>query len=167
MERSLKERYYSCFFTGHRIIGREETKDKLYDILIEEIQKLINNNGVDTFICGAAMGFDTLAARAVIYLKEKYKHIKLKLYIPCYDHYKKWSMRDKYMWKYISSQCDEAIYITEGPYEADCMQKRNKRMADDAHYCIAYCIQRRSGTGATLVYAESLSCDINNIGERF
>lgn len=165
MQKSLQQRYYSCFFTGHRILGDYETRNRIYEILINEIERLINERGVDTFICGGAIGFDALAAKAVIYVKDKNPDIKLKLYIPCYNHFIKWSYKDKAVWRYIASYADKMIYITDGPYEDGCMKKRNCAMADDAHYCLAYCIKYGSGTGSTLRYAEMKGCEINNIAD--
>lgn len=165
MEKSLQQRYYSCFFTGHRILGNAGVRQKIYETLLQECEKLINERGVDVFICGGAIGFDAMAAKAVIYLKNKYPDIKLKIYIPCYKHFIRWSYKDKAMWRYITSYSDEAIYITESEYEDGCMQKRNRKMADDAHYCIAYCIKQGSGTGSTIKYAETKNCEINNIAD--
>lgn len=165
MEKTLNQRYYSCFFTGHRFVKNGEYREKLYKLVYENIEKLIEYNGVDTFICGGAMGFDTLAARAVINLKNKYPYIRLKVYIPCYDHYKKWKDSDKFMWKFIMTFADSSQYITEGLYEKGCMQKRNMKMADDAHYCIAYYKRESSGTGVTIRYAAEKGCSINNLAE--
>lgn len=158
----LNERYYKCFFTGHRMIGN---RDKIALQLKDEIENLINEYGVDEFICGGAVGFDTLAARVVIRLKEKYDWIKLKIYIPCHNHYEKWSIEDKAMWKYIASLADETRYITNGPYDSECMHRRNRAMVNDAHYCVAYCLKSASGTGVTLRFAESAGCDIRNLAE--
>lgn len=165
MKKKLQQRYYSCFFTGHRVLNDGESRQRIYKILVKECEKLINERGVDVFICGGARGFDTMGAKAVIYLKNKYPDIKLKLYIPCYKHFIRWSYKDKMMWRYITAYADEAIYITDSEYEEGCMQKRNHRMADDAHYCIAYCIKYGSGTGSTIKYAETKSCEINNIAD--
>lgn len=164
MDSGLSKRYYSCFFTGHRIISNE-AKERLFDIIIEKCEYLYLHLGVDTFICGGARGFDELCARAVIKLREKHKTIRLIIYIPCYNHYSKWNTNDKARWRYIHSLCDDFIYVTNGEYEAGCMQKRNLKMADDAHYCIAFLIKNNSGTGSAIKYAKSKGCDIENLAE--
>lgn len=165
MEKSLRNRYYSCFFTGHRIIGSDSLKEKLFDMLLDKIEYYTEHYGVETFICGGAIGFDTLAARAVIKSKEKYPYIKLIVYIPCYDHSAKWSWEDKAMWKYIMCYADSAEYVTKGTYERNCMRKRNMKMAADAHYCIAFCVNSKSGTGMTVRYANDSSCNICNLAD--
>ena len=111
------------------------------------------------------MGFDTMAAEAVIALREKYPFIKLHLYLPCYNQCKKWSYNDQYMYRIIMSKADDYIYVTEGRYTYDCMHKRNRRMADDSYYCICYCATDRSCTGVTVRYVEQKGIYIDNICE--
>ena len=45
---------------------------------------MITEYGVNTFIDGGALGFDTIAAETVIEMREKYQNIKLVMYLPCY-----------------------------------------------------------------------------------
>ena len=157
------ERECTCFFTGHRIIA----KNKIADVtarIEREAQTLINDKGVTDFITGGARGFDTIAARAIIRLKEKYDYIKLHLYLPCYDQMGNWSSSERYEGRMIMAYADSKMYVTEGKYVTGCMQLRNKRMVNDAHYCIAYMNRRRSGTAQTVSYAEDNDCEIINIG---
>ena len=157
------EKEFACFFTGHRIIAKN--KIAAIEARIErEAETLINDKGVTDFITGGALGFDTVAARAIIRLKEKYDYIKLHLYLPCYNQMENWNSRDQYAARMIMSCADSKIYTTEGNYVTGCMQLRNKRMADDALYCIAYMNKPRSGTAQTVSYAEDKNCVIINIG---
>ncbi len=154
----------TCFFTGHRIIaaGRiDEVKKKL----AENIEKFIIKYDVKNFICGGAIGFDTIAAEAVIKLRKLYPHIKLYLYLPCYDQSKKWNADQKRKYKTIMSRADEVIYVTEGEYTEDCMRERNLRMIRDSVFCIAFCIYQRSGAGMTLRNASETGCIIVNIAD--
>ncbi len=43
---------------------------------------MITEYGVNTFIDGGALGFDTIAAETVIEMREKYQNIKLVMYLP-------------------------------------------------------------------------------------
>ena len=162
---SLSARYYSCFFTGHRIIGNDILRRRLFEELKKRIVFLSREKGVDRFICGGAIGFDAMAAEAVIEAKKILPYIKLIIYVPCHNHYAKWNSAQVDQWKNILKSADDAIYITHGTYNDECMKKRNRAMADSAHYCIAYCIRRTSGTGSTLAYAERLNCEIYNLIE--
>lgn len=67
----------SCFFIGHR-----ETSSELFPILRQTIEIHISEYGVTEFIVGGYGGFDQLAARAVISLKQKYPQITLSLLTP-------------------------------------------------------------------------------------
>ncbi len=158
------EKEYSCFFTGHRKLPKNRI-DTIKELLVQKIKYLIEDKGVETFIAGGALGFDTLAARTVTELKEEYPFIKLYLYLPCNDQSKLWSAEDRYEWRMIMAKADDYRYVTDGPYVEGCMQKRNYKMADDAYYGIAYCVLSRSGTGMTVSYAKQRGVVIENIAD--
>lgn len=158
------EKEYSCFFTGHRKLPKNRI-DTIKKLLIQKIKYLIEDKGVETFIAGGALGFDTLAARTVTELKEEYPFIKLYLYLPCNDQSRLWSAEDKYEWWMIMTKADGYKYVTDGPYVEGCMQKRNYKMADDAYYGIAYCVLARSGTGMTMHYAEEHGGILDNLAD--
>lgn len=67
----------SCFFIGHR-----EASSKLLPILRQTVEKHICEYGVAEFFVGGYGGFDLLAARAVISIKQQYPQITLSLLIP-------------------------------------------------------------------------------------
>ena len=67
----------SCFFIGHR-----EASSELLPILRQIVEKHISEYGVTEFIVGGYGGFDHLAARAVISLKQQYPQTTLSLLIP-------------------------------------------------------------------------------------
>ena len=66
-------------FTGNRILtsssGKEFTvlKLELYNKLYTILEQEYLENGYNTFLCGMALGFDTIAALATIQLRQKYK----------------------------------------------------------------------------------------------
>ena len=140
-----------CFFTGHRIMtGYEQTRAGI--ITAQLCERLILTRGVDTFISGGAMGYDCVAAEAVLRLKRKYP-VKLSLYLPCRDRDVRWSHANKARWRAVEEAADECVYITDGAYTDGCMHKRNRAMADAAEYCIAFWRGGRGGTAVTLDYA--------------
>ncbi len=158
------EKEFTCFFTGHRAIAKAWLHS-VAELTERETEALINDKGVTDFITGGALGFDTLAARTVIRLKDKYDFIKLHLYLPCYNQMKNWSARDRYEGRMIMSYADSILYVTEDNYITGCMQLRNRRMADDARWCVAYMTRPRSGTAYTVSYAESKGDIVINIAE--
>ena len=67
----------SCFFIGHR-----EASGELLPVLRQTVEKHICEYGVTEFTVGGYGGFDHLAARALISLKQQYPQIILSLLIP-------------------------------------------------------------------------------------
>ena len=59
----------TCFFTGHRKIAQSKI-EIVKAQLAENIEKMITEYGVNTFIDGGALGFDTIAAETVIEMRE-------------------------------------------------------------------------------------------------
>lgn len=154
----------TCFFTGHRRIASERiefVKEKLE----EYIEILITQHDVNRFIAGGAIGFDTMSAEIVIKMREKYPHIKLVLYLPCYKQSAKWSSKNKYNYRLILSRADEYKYVTESEYVDGCMKIRNLEMIKDSSFCIAFCIMYGTGTGFTLRNAEAVGVEIKNIAD--
>ena len=142
----------SCFFSGHRIISAS-LRPAIEHRIESACETLIHNHGVTDFITGGALGFDTLAALAVLRIRERYEDIRLQLFLPCTDQAKRWNNHDKSVWKQILESADEYKYITDGSYLPGCMQLRNRAMADAAAHGIVYCTKKRGGTFYTLTYA--------------
>ena len=70
----------TCCFSGHRHLPKKDILH-IHNLLVKHILKLIHI-GVNTFICGGALGFDTLAALAVLKIRSIYPHIQLILALP-------------------------------------------------------------------------------------
>ena len=67
-------------FSGHRVF-QDPTAD-----IEKKLDKAVRDcisKGAECFITGGALGFDTLAARTVIRLREEFPQIKLILALPC------------------------------------------------------------------------------------
>ena len=146
-----------CCFTGHRIIGGDFSRD----VLLRGIEYLINE-GVDTFICGGALGFDTVCAKAVLDAKKEHPHIKLWIFAPCNNQDAKWSIRDSLTYKEILESAD-FVDMPPQPYFDDCMKIRNYKMVDSSAYCICYMNNPRSGTGQTYRYATAKGLKVFNL----
>ena len=74
--------------------------------------------------------------------------------IPCETQAAKWNaaMRERYYG--IAAQCDKETLL-QTHYTPDCMDKRNRYMVDHADYIIAVWDGKPSGTGKTVMYAQS------------
>ncbi len=136
----------SCAFTGHRKIEENFDGQSLVDIINELIM-----NGVNTFYCGMATGFDLLAAETLLRMKESYPHVRLIACIPYYGQEEKYSETDKKRYVEIVKKADEQALISDRYYKG-CMLKRDRYMADRADILVAYKRKDTGGTAYTVRY---------------
>lgn len=151
----MKEK--TCCFTGHRIIKEKEI-DELKIRLEQEIINLIEKDVV-FFVCGGALGFDTIAALTILKLKKVYKNIQLIMALPCKNQDKYWNEKDKIIYRNILSLADRIVYISD-IYTRDCMLNRNRYMVNISYYCICYLRKNKSGTAYTISYAKNYNLKI-------
>lgn len=146
----------TCFFTGHRKIP-EFVQHLINDKLLKTIDELYGKGYVN-FICGGAVGFDTMAARAVLERKKELD-IRLVLYLPCKDQDKSFSPEQKAEYQAILESADEVLVMYEH-YVRGCMHARNRKMADDSSVCVAFCTEKTGGTAYTVNYADKKGVEI-------
>jgi len=152
----------TCFFSGHRIMEKKEIA-LAKSLLREEILNRINE-GVTRFIVGGAIGFDAMAAEAVIDIRNDYDEIRLCLYLPCKNHFARWNEAEQERFFEISENADEIKYITEGTYFPGCMRKRNSAMISDSDCGIVYLTKRiNSGSAQTVKFAKEKGIPFVNI----
>lgn len=150
----------ACCFTGHRKINYEEAL-RLADILPFELEQLATI-GYDTFYAGGAIGFDTLAAQAVLKLRESRPNIMLRLLLPCQSQEEKWSLHQKREYYRIIEEADTIEYLAQ-TCSSYAMRKRNKALVDNSDYCLCYLDHERSGTAYTVKYAEQKGLTAKNL----
>ena len=80
-------------FTGHRSVSKDEIP-LLRDSLHNVIEKCWLN-GYRWFICGGAVGFDTLAAEEILSFRNLHPEIGLLLAIPCENQDRCWAEQDR------------------------------------------------------------------------
>ena len=155
----IKER--SVCFSGHRTVRKFE-EEALRDKLSRAVDIYIRR-GFDTFICGGAVGFDTMAARMVIDKKKLRPNLKLVLALPCRDQTSKWTkLEDLVAYKEILGAADEVVY-TSVFYTSGCMHARNRYMVDSSSVCVAYKHSDRGGTAYTVDYATKKGLEVINL----
>lgn len=150
----------ACCFTGHRSIPPEERRE-LARRLEETILRLYRR-GVRYFGAGGALGFDTLAAQAVLRLREKCPDVKLMLVLPCLSQTKGWKPEDVAEYEQIKSQADEVVYTSQ-EYTRGCMHKRNRYLVDHSGICVCYLTKDSGGTAYTVRYARTHGLEIINL----
>ena len=139
----------ACCFTGHRDIPDIDV-DRLTQKLTESIA-LLYQRGYRSFIAGGAIGFDTLAAKAVLDLKDTLD-IKLYLVLPCEDQDARFSDKQKAEYRRIRELTD-GVHVIYPHYVRGCMHKRNRMMVDNSSVCITYVRQATGGSAYTREYA--------------
>ena len=147
----------TCCFTGHRKIPPTE-RDKIVARLEETIIQLYQR-GITNFIAGGALGFDTMAAEAVLRLRESLPEIKLILALPCENQGRRWSAYSTQRYEEIKQMANEVIYVSHN-YTHDCMYKRNRYMVDNSSVCVSYQTKDTGGTAYTVGYAEEQRMEV-------
>ena len=145
------ERNATCSFTGHRKI-ESLTYHSIRRELKTALQSLIDN-GYNIFQSGGALGFDLLAAEAVLTFKKKYPDICLNMVLPCHEQDKYWTDKQKKQYNGILARADKIIYISE-QYHKGCMFQRNRYLVDSATCLLAFLEHETGGTKYTVDYAE-------------
>ena len=156
----MNSRENCCCFTGHRYVANahiEKLNTRLPDI-IKELAK----SGVSDFITGGALGFDTLAAKAVLKERDKNPDIRLILALPCREQAARWRKKDIDLYNEILSMADEVIYVSE-EYTNACMLKRNRFMVEHSTHCVFYMSAPRGGTAYTVKYALENEIEMHNV----
>lgn len=149
-------------FTGHRSL-QLSYKETLLHRLSEFLEGLIVYRGYRYFGNGGAIGFDLLAADAVLALKVKYPQVKLIMVLPCPDQTQKWvdtGAVDHY--QKILKAADKVTYTSE-KYTDACYAIRNQHMVSNSSLVIAYCYREGSGTGQTVRMAREAGLEVVNL----
>ena len=119
-----------CSFFGHRDTEQtEELKQKVR----ETVERLIVEEGLDTFLFGSRSKFDDLCLIVVTELKEKYSHIK-RVYVRSQYPYIGEQYKD-----YLLKFYDVTIMPTrvERAGKASYVE-RNQEMIDASDFCVFY-----------------------------
>ena len=150
----------TCAFTGHRPNSFPWKYDEtardcvlLKKVLAGQIDALVGE-GVTEWLSGMALGTDLWGAEIVLSLKKKNPALRLHCILPCEGQEVKWPKAEQERYRSILRQADEVVYVSRA-YHSDCMLERNRYMVDRASILLAvYNGAYRSGTGATVRYAQ-------------
>ena len=161
----------ACSFFGHRDTPlTEELKQKVEEI----VERLIVEDGVDTFLFGSRSNFDELCHIVVSELKEKYPHIRRIAYLCKHEsgclvgagmslrkQFKEITGRDTYVAEYEEIKKSDRINSAGRASYVE----RNQLMIDDSMFVIIYyrdleISNRHSGTMLAYGYAKKKRRDI-------
>ena len=157
----MNETDHTACFTGHREIPADivpKVKNGLASVIAKAAEE-----GYDRFICGGALGFDTLAAQAVLEYRKTHNNVQLLIAVPCETQRNGWSSKDKEIYRQIISEANEVRVLAE-KYTRGCMQTRNMFMVDRSSLCIAWLTSMDGGgTMNTVKYALRQSVRVINV----
>ena len=140
----------SVCFTGHRVIPSSELP-----ALTERLDRVLEAlylRGFRDFICGGALGFDTLAAQRILLMRTNHADVRLRLAIPCSTQSARWKASDCLVYEQLLYAADETIVLSRHYYEG-CMYARNRYMVDNSAFCVCYLNRQKGGTMYTALYA--------------
>ncbi len=147
---------------------------KLAEILERELENIIDNSEDEEFhfVCGGALGFDTIAALTILKMREKNENITLEIAIPFKDQPNTWFYsEDIDRYNLINKLADKVTFVDEvdkyiddkvaiGRYSAKKLMTRNRYMIDNADLVIALYDGQKGGTHNAVNYAKKLDKDI-------
>jgi len=143
----------SCAFTGHRNLYSDFSIERLRAAIEGVLKK-----GCRTFYCGMAYGFDLYCCRELLTFKDRYD-IKIVACIPYKGQSDGFTKENKKFYNQMLEQCDEEV-ILHDEFIKGCMFERDRYMVDRSDVVIAYLVEKESGTGYTVKYAESKGIDV-------
>lgn len=149
----------SCCFTGHRQL--KDATAVLESRVRAEVLKLISE-GVNTFYCGGAIGFDMLCGKIISDIKKSFPSVSLHLALPCPQQNKYYSPSQNEDYEFLKENADK-IYYAADHYHSGCMHLRNRFMVDMSGYVICYCNKNTGGTFYTIKYAAEKGRNIISI----
>ena len=155
-------RQKTAFFAGHRELPQDT--EPLVKALEEEIVRLIEK-GYRYFGASGATGFDTLAAQAVLKLREIYPHIRLILVIPHRAQAKRWSKKNIAVYEDIKKRADKVVHISD-EFTRDCVYKRNKKFIEGSSVCVCYLAKEGSVTEKTAHSASREGLTVINLAKK-
>lgn len=140
-------------FSGHRTSKIDIGTADLCSNIFYTIRDLYENHGYDTFISGMAIGFDTLAALAVLDLQVIHPDVKLVAAVPFMGQELRYSCDDKETYSEILAQCNEVCLLSDY-YHAGVYHRRNDFMVANCSTLVCYFNGSEGGTKYTVEKAE-------------
>lgn len=157
---TFRENLKTCCFTGHRQLPSGERA--VITNKLECVITALYQRGIRYYGAGGALGFGTLAAQAVLRLRESCPSMKLILALPCLTQTRGWKPEDVVEYKRIKDQADRVVYTSQ-QYTPVCWHKRNRHLVDNSGICVCYLAKNSGGTACTVRYAMEQRLEIINI----
>ncbi len=152
-----------CIFTGHRELP--EDIQSLRAALLRQITALAADGYTD-FLSGGAVGFDLLAAEAVLLLRPALPDIRLVMVLPCEGQDRAYPAASRARYREVLAQADLVRY-TARQYYKGCMLTRDRVLAEAADFCLCYLTRSTGGTAYTVRQCAIKDVPLMNLGELY
>lgn len=155
-----EQRQMTVCFTGHRQLAEQESD--AVSVKLNLLLPKLYQQGFRRFLCGGALGFDTLAAEAVMRLQATHSDVMLVMAIPCATQAMRWNEADTRRYEQILYAADETHVLSPAYYNG-CMMVRNRFMVDRSALCVCYLNKMKGGTMSTVAYAVQEKLSVLNL----
>lgn len=150
-----------CIFTGHRDLPPDP--EPLRMALLDWIARLAGEGYTD-FLSGGAMGFDLLAAEAVIALRPAFPQLRLVMVLPCPRQDRRYPPIDRERYQALLARADLVRYTAQHYYQG-CMLTRDRVLAEAAEFCLCYLTRSTGGTAYTVRQVVARDVPLVNLAE--
>lgn len=161
-----EKRIHAVAFTGHRKLEGQYPPSPKWETVSQVVRELalsfVATNHTTHFASGGALGFDQVAASAIIRLKEQGFPVTLTFALPFPGFETRWPDHSQATLKNLCQRADKVVYVDNDPrYFPWKMNRRNEYMVDRAQTVIAlmYPDVKRGGTLNAVKYAEKKGKD--------
>lgn len=151
--------HLSASFTGHRgVTDVHKTAERLRAAIME-----CYNSGVRFFYVGGAVGFDTIAAEAVLHFREQFPDIVLTVVVPFPEQDKFFNFEGRKKYREILDKANEVVTISN-EFSKVAYLMRNDYMVSHSCRVIAYWDgMSGSGTSYTVREAKKRKRSVQNL----
>lgn len=155
----------ACCFSGHRpgglpggYAGWHSPSSPLRRRIRAALEEAYGD-GYRDFVCGMALGADTLAAEEILALREGLPAVRLIAAVPCPGQEMRWSAADRARYQSLLERADMRLTISPA-YAPHVMHARNRWMVEHAARLIAVFDGSPGGTAHTVRLAEKQGLEI-------
>lgn len=143
-------------FTGHRTCG-EEAVAPLDEALLRLYQA-----GFTRFLSGMALGFDLLAAEAVLRLRARFSEVQFGCVVPFARQAERFPEADRLRFERLLREADEVVLL-EAEFSPGCYHRRNDFLVEQAARLVAWFDGSKGGTEYTLKRARRRGLHCENL----
>lgn len=129
---------------------------------LRDIIHRLYHQGYRVFLSGGALGFDTLAAQAVLECREELPGLYLRMVLPCRTQSSRWAPPDQAVYVSILARADSVLWLSDQYYKG-CMLMRNRYLVAHSSLCVCFLEDRRGGTLYTVGCAVHEGLEVINL----